>query len=51
MECEYLSYFEPIVYTAATECLLLVGGFIAAAAWLWCCHCYQLLQTTVEAVG
>ena len=48
MECEYLSYFEPIVYTAATECLLLVGGFIAAAAWLWCC---QLLQTTVEAVG
>ena len=47
MECEYLSYFEPIVYTAATECLL-VGGFIAAAAWLWCC---QLLQTTVEAVG
>ena len=49
MECEYLSYFEPIVYTAATESLLLVGGFIAAAAaWLWCC---QLLQTTVEAVG
>jgi hypothetical protein len=47
MECEYLSYFEPIVYTAATECLL-VGGFIAAAARLWCC---QLLQTTVEAVG
>ena len=24
MECEYLSYFEPIVYTAATECLLLL---------------------------
>ena len=24
MECEYLSYFEPIVYTAATEWLLLL---------------------------
>ena len=49
MECEYLCYFEPIVYAAAaTECLLLAGsGFIAAAS-LWCC---QLLQTTVEAVG
>ena len=24
MECEYLGYFEPTVYTAATECLLLL---------------------------
>ena len=24
MECEYLCYFEPIVYTAATEWLLLL---------------------------